>query len=125
MRMDGSGIIDTSERGSILHTWFYDAKYEMENGELSEILKDGYVTMGAIAYTKVELPLQASPDDVNVIYTTGENEMVLLTLTDNERWLCVEAGGGIKGWIEIQDFSYIKSVDKYGDEVFEGLSYAD
>lgn len=122
---DGSGILKTTERGNILHTWFYKARYEVENGTLSELKENGYVNMDYQVTVLSDLPLQASPTDETPAYTLKTSDVAKLTWTDDKKWICVENEDKLEGWFEVESFSYIKILDKYAGEVFSNLSYAD
>lgn len=122
---DGSGLLKTTERGNILHTWFYDAVYTVQNSNLVELKENGYINMDHPVTALADLPLQVSPEDSTPAYTMKAGESVRLTWTDNQKWICVENADRLKGWFEVENFSYITILDKYAGEVFSDLSYAD
>lgn len=123
LRIDGSSEITGLERGQKLHTWFYDAIYIVQNGLLIEYRENGYVLMNSNVTAKVSLPLQVSPTDPTLAYTLSPGEEVVITLTDDARWFCVQNSSGQTGWFEVEDFHTINSLP--ATDIFEGLFMAD
>lgn len=123
LKVDGSGEIMGQNRGKKLHTWFYDAKYQIDNGLIKETKENGMVLMNSAITAKVDLPLQISPVDATPAFTLDAGEHATITLTDDDKWFCVEKSGGLKGWFEITGFYSIGGVP--ATDVFDGLSMAD
>ncbi len=124
LSVDGSGIIKGKNRGNILHTWFYDAEYEIQNGEMKEILgENGYIMMNTEITALIDLPLQASPSDTTEAFTLYSGEAATITWTDNKSWCCIETADGLSGWFEVTDFSTINDTESIF--VFDGLYMAD
>jgi len=123
LKVDGSGEIAGQNRGKKLHTWFYDAKYQLNSGLIKEVKENGMVLMNAAVTAKVDLPLQISPVDATPAFTLDAGEHATITLTDDDKWFCVEKSGGLKGWFEITGFYSIGGVP--ATDVLDGLSMAD
>lgn len=123
LRIDGNSQITGMKRGRKLHTWFYDATYIMQSGLLVEYRESGYVHMSSSVTAKVPLPLQVSPTDTTLAYTLSSGDEIVITLTDNDRWFCVQNGSGQTGWFEVEGFYTING--QPATDVFDGLFMAD
>ncbi len=123
LKVDGSGIITGRKRGQKLHTWFYDATYELHGGLIQEVKPNGFVRMDAPVTAMVNLPLQVSPTDATASYTLNAGDTAVITLTDDMQWFCVKNTSGQKGWFEITGFYTINGMP--ATDVFDGLMMAD
>ena len=123
LKVDGSQIIEGTKRGAKLHTWFYDAKYRLAGGLIKEIKENGLVMMGTDITAKLNLTLQISPTNAMPAYILSTGEHATITLTDDDRWFCVETPGGLTGWFEITGFYTINGLP--ATDVFDGLLMAD
>ena len=124
LKVDGTNEITGSKRGMTLHTWFYDAIYNLQGGLIEESKLDGkYVRMDHPVTALVNLPLQVSPTDASAAYTLNAGDNAVITLTDDERWFLVKNTSGQKGWFEITGFYTING--QPATAVFDGLSMAD
>jgi len=122
----GNGAITTRKRACLLHTWHRVTHYRLtadaiveEPAEFYDMDLDTLVMMNP-------LPLLASPESTDIIITLHEGERVQLVATDDERWVRIRRErDGREGWIEVERFNYLPSVDKLAHEVFDGLCIAD
>ena len=122
--VEGDGTVKASNRGSILHTWFYDATYVIEDNKLVEKVEDGLYWMGWSGKALAQIPLQVSIRDTTPSYTVQPGDKISITWTDNIRWICIRHEDGREGWIDIRGETY-ESIGKPDYEIFEGLCYAD
>lgn len=123
--VDGSGYVTTHNRGHILHTWSYEAKYVIENGFLVEQIEDGLINMSSKVKLKADLPLQVSREDDTISYTVASGQDAVITWTDNEKWCFIETTDGNEGWFEVESFGTVKILGLWSGDVFEGLCMAD
>lgn len=139
IHLDGKGGLTARARGLVLHTWFYDEPWYLAgNGQLKrigldycsmqgydpdtgELLPDTPVTL------KINLPLFASPGSAVQSGIAKAGESASLTRTDNQAWVELRTVDGSLGWFELADgYRVLVNGTKYfGDEVFDGLTYAD
>ena len=123
LKVDGSKVITGTKRGAKLHTWFYDAKYSLSGGLIKEVKENGMVMMGTAVTALVDLPLQMSPTDSTPAFTLAAGEHATITLTDDEKWFCIEKPVGLTGWFSITGFHTINGMP--ATDVFDGLVIAD
>ena len=139
IHLDGKGGLTARARGQVLHTWFYDEPWYLAgNGGLKKIGLDYYAMQGYDPDTgellpdtpvtlKINLPLFASPGSAVQSGIAKAGESASLTRTDNQSWVELRTIDGTLGWFQLVDeFRVLVNGSKYfGDEVFDGLSYAD
>jgi len=122
---DGSGILTTSKRGSILHTWFYPQQYRLTSDrKLEEVPAELYPMKYLVKVVK-ELPLVKSPDDPSLSVTLNPGEDALIYASDDKEWLLIVNKDGLEGWVAIDNYNEIRGTGLTADEYFEGLIYAD
>lgn len=119
----GDGKIISSERASILQTWWIDKVYELKNNILQEVPQELYETDFVVGLLR-EVPIYQEKDEMSETFTVKEGEKIRLLGTDNISWIAIETQDGRKGWIKIDEYSTIHSVGLDALEVFEGLCYA-
>lgn len=126
VRVDGSGMIRTSSRGEILHTWFYDSEYVLnEKDELVVVEKDLYEMNAEVEVIK-EIVLKEGKGSSLPGITLNIGEKVTITETDNKSWCSVTNSEGKTGWFEIRNFDEMVGYEgSYASEFFSGLNYAD
>ncbi len=136
MCWDGSGIIHTMVRGSILHTWFFpaafvlDKKHTLHMAEQQlypmNIPKIGFTgfSRGANCTAKRNFPLQASPADSTIIRTMTPGEKFTIVASDNKRWCVVQTSVGTWGWFEIRN-GVVLPAGVRPLELMDGLCMAD
>ena len=121
----GNGTIGTSTRGGILHTWFYKDYYKLDsNHKLVHVPQDLYEMTWEVTVKK-SIPLLESRDSDKVIAYLEVGEKATILSSDDVSWCFVKKEDGTKGWFEIEGYSKIKGTDYTGEEVFEGLCFAD
>jgi len=139
IHLDGKGGLTARARGLVLHTWFYDEPWYLAgNGQLKRIGLDYYIMQGYDQDTgellpdtpvtlKINLPLFASPGSAVQSGIAKAGESASLTRTDNQAWVELRTVDGSLGWFELSDgYRVLVNGTKYfGDEVFDGLIYAD
>jgi hypothetical protein len=123
---DGAGTITTRQRGKVLHTWSYEARFHLANDTLVEEPAELY-DMGLYPLTmKHHLPLLMQPGDEEPFGVLRPGEHVQLVATDNRRWIHIQREDGLlDGWFEVQGFHRIPMVNAWARDVFEGLNQAD
>lgn len=139
IHLDGKGGLTARARGLVLHTWFYDEPWYLAgSGQLKKIGLDYYNMQGYDPDTgellpdtpvtlKINLPLFASPGSAVQSGIAKAGESASLTRTDNQAWVELRTVDGSLGWFELSDgYRVLVNGTKYfGDEVFDGLIYAD
>ena len=123
LKIDGSGKITGKKRGMSLHTWFYDAVYELDGGLIKEIIENGLVLMNTEITAKIDLPLQVSPTDSAPAFTLAAGQSGTITYTDDDSWFCIETQDGHTGWFKLVDYFTINGLP--ATDVFDGLLMAD
>jgi hypothetical protein len=122
--LDGSGIIKTKTRGSILHTWWFDDTFELNDDHILENVSPELVEMDSKLTMKKKLILYQSRDSNEISAELLPGENVMITLTDNKKWCLVEADNGKKGWFAIEK-SGIQGTNIHASEFFDGLCMVD
>lgn len=126
IKINGTGTIETMNRGKLLHTWFYKDEYrmEIEQHSLLQMPKDLYA-MNTEVTLLVDLPLKASKESDTQGITIKKGEQATILATDNQEWCLIENTQGKQGWFAVDNFNLIRELGKYASDVFEGLNYAD
>jgi len=121
----GDGTLDTQRRGEVVCTWFFTARYQMEEDALIWQEADAYemsipVTLG------VDLALTAIPGGSEVVATLPQGTETEIKETDNFSWVSFQLEDGSIGYASLGEdgFSLVDPpLPTY--EVFEGLNFAD
>lgn len=124
--IDHSGLVRTKTRGEILHTWFYDDSYRLnEADELVNVKQDIYEMNTEVEVIKeIKLKKSKGSDDDGI--TLNKGEKVNIDQTDNISWCRVTNSNGETGWFEVKNFYEIKGYEGMNaDEFFLGLNFAD
>ena len=124
INVDGSGIIATKSRGTILHTWFYPDSYTLSEDHTLEHIDQDLYPMNWPVTMKERLPLQKSRHDSTKIVVLEPGEKVTLLSSDNKNWVLVENSKGAKGWFAV-DKGTARGTGKPAHLIFEGLCHAD
>ncbi len=125
LKVDGSGVINTVQRGAILHTWFHPARYRLTDERSLEFVKQDLYEMNWPVTLKEELPLRAARDDDAIVKVLLPGDKVTILASDNKRWCLVETADGTRGWFAVEEYHRIVGTGKWAYEVFDGLSFAD
>ncbi len=143
MRFSGKEI-ETVLRTDILGTWRRPAQFVLafgyqydessstytENYHLTEVPQDLY-SMGLIAETKIDLPLQVSRTDATIVGVVPAGSKIAFGATDNLHWVYAESfDGQVCGWFYLDMSDYPTMINVNGtmmdeNDVFADLMYAD
>lgn len=121
--VNGSGVVRTQTRGDILHTWYYNDEFIVEDNALERVSKDLYLMNQKVTVIE-EITLKKSRTDASLGITLKVGEIVTIKETDNKKWCSVVNSKGETGWFEVYDFSMIKGTKKGAAGFFDGLDYA-
>ena len=129
LKIDGSGVIATTCRGRILHTWYYPCTYRMfkETGTLLEV-PQAFKVMNAHVRLKRDLPVLESPVHHKVTGVIKQGESATVEITDDQVWCRIRARDGTVGWFRIENGRVWLPLERalvLDYEVFDGLSDAD
>lgn len=124
--IDHSGLVKTKTRGGILHTWFFDDSYLLnEADELVKVKEDLYEMNTEVEVIKEITLKNAKGSDATGI-TLKVGEKVNIDQTDNLSWCRVTNAKGETGWFEVKNFYEVIGYEgMYADEFFLGLNFAD
>lgn len=127
LRIDGSGVIGTTCRGRVLHTWWYPCAFRVfeETGALGEV-PQAFKFMNAQVVLKRDLPLFPSPAHRQVTAVIPKGESATIELTDDQEWCRIRSRNGTTGWFWLTERGVVigtTSIPSY--EVFDGLSIVD
>lgn len=124
--IEHSGLVRTKTRGEILHTWFYDDSYRLnEADELVKVKQDTYEMNTEVEVIKEIILKKSKGSDANGI-TLKVGEKVNIDQTDNISWCRVTNSKGEIGWFEVKNFYEIKGYEGMNAEAFFlGLNFAD
>ena len=86
VKIDGSGVIQTYQRGAILHTWFFPAEYKLDEKHKLVFVESDLYSMNTKVVLKDKLPLQRSSSDATIIFTLGIGDHATIIGSDNEKW---------------------------------------
>ena len=123
--VDGSGEVRTRRRGRILHTWFYPARYKLDEKHRLEFVEEEFYIMDSPVTLLSELALQASPTDSRTVVVLQVGDKATIVGSDDRKWCLVETEDGHKGWFAVESNWTIAGTGKEADEIFEGLCHAD
>lgn len=124
INVSGDGILTAQTRGQILHTWFYDRDYRINQyGHLAGV-PAGFYHMGTPVTTRVDLTLTGKMGYGEPIEVKA-GELLVIESSDDIKFLQIQTSDGQIGYLEIEGFDRIKGTDYTGHDVFEGLNYAD
>lgn len=123
--VDGSGIIHTMVRGSILHTWFFPAAFTLSREHTLRMVEQPLYPMGTKCTVRRSFPLRASPTDSTIVATPGAGETFTIVASDNTRWCVVQTSMGTWGWFELDRYDTVLPHRMRADELMDGLSHAD
>jgi len=122
MTLDGSGIVRTTARGQILHTWFHPAYWRLDaSHRLVEIELPLYAMNRSVRVLR-PLTLRRSPTDARPGPRLLAGEQATILASDDVRWCLVRAASGATGWFALENW---RIEGREPHEYFEGLSYAD
>lgn len=124
--IDHSGILRTKSRGEILHTWYYDDSYLLnEKDVLVRVKQDSYEMNTEVEVIK-EITLKNAKESDDAGITLKVAEKVTIDQTDNISWCRVTNSEGETGWFEVKNFYEIVGYEGMNaDEFFLGLNFAD
>jgi hypothetical protein len=126
VKVDGSGTIRTRSRGEILHTWFYDSEYVLNEKDELVVVEKGLYEMNAEVEVIKEIVLKEAKGSNLPGITLNIGEKVTIKETDNKSWCSVTNSEGQTGWFEIRNFDEMVGYEgSYASEFFSGLNYAD
>lgn len=121
----GDGTLTTRNRGDILHTWFYEANYRLnEFYKFQFIAKDLYEMNWPVKVLQ-PLALQKSRSNTEIVTTLQVGEEAVILDSDNKEWCLVRTQKGVEGWFAVENYYHIRGTNYTADQVFEGLSFAD
>lgn len=120
----GNGTLTARTRGQVLHTWFYDKTYRINQfGHLSPVPTE-YYPMNTTVTLRVDLDITETPGG-QTLTTVFSGETLLIMATDDQHVLQVKTSDGEIGYLELDGFDRIRGTDYTGRDVFDGLNYAD
>ncbi len=119
--LDGSGVVRGTCRMRLIHTWYHECEYVMENGKLVCRPLE-WVAMNHPVTLRVPLRLRESPDGPELPHEIPAGTEAVLGMTDDMRW-CELVAGDIRGWFEVE--GNCKVGGRLSHEVFDGLVIAD
>jgi hypothetical protein len=125
--IDGSGVVRTTCRGRILHTWWYPCTFRVfeESGTLAEV-PQAFKVMKSAVRLKCDLPLFPSPEHNRPTAMIRSGESATIDLTDDEDWLRIRSQAGTVGWFRISgQYVQFGPTSLLSHEVFDGLDFAD
>jgi cell division protein FtsL len=124
-QLDEDGNIYGKMRLQILQTWFAESRWRLVDNKLVHMPENFFdVSSDQIHNLLVELPLYRNIGDEN-IYTIMAPQQVKFLLTDNKNWCKLKGEDGSEGWFKIEEFNYLPDLNRYSQEVFDNLSFAD
>lgn len=132
----GNGKLTTTTRANILQTWFYNDIFTLGTDQkLAHVDQEIYLIDQAAAGAHLsmlqDLPLHTDTSSVSatsIVTTLKKGEAATFIGCDENNWCKIEGANGVAGWIAIEDFDTIITIDGtrvLAGEVFEGLSIAD
>ncbi len=127
LRVDGSGVVRTTCRGSILHTWWYPCAYRVfeESGVLGEV-HQAFKVMNARVRLKRDLPLFPSPEHRRVTTVIRRGEWATIEVTDDQEWCRIRSPAGVTGWFWVTGGGVVIGTSTIpGQEVFDQLVIVD
>ncbi len=133
LRFDGDGVIEGYLRYTVLQTWFGDASYRLEDGEIALEPAEVYYARQPQTVTVLEpTAARASADETaKVITLDAGTELTLLGSDDNAWVLCAAPSGKETAdalWLHLRDGFEIETADGsygYAWAVLDGLLFAD
>lgn len=119
--VDGSGVVRGTCRMRLLHTWYHECEYTVENGKLVRRPR-GWVAMNHPVTLRVPLRLRESPDGPELPDEIPADTEAVLGTTDDMRW-CELIAGDIRGWFEVEGCCNVGG--RWATDIFDGLVIAD
>ena len=98
--IDGSGVVLGTRRGSVIHTWFYQAEYRISDHHTVEFVERDLYPMNSsvIVRQNLELFVERTDSEPGLMAPRGERATILAT--DDERWCLLEISRGKRGWFQ-------------------------
>ncbi len=124
LKYDGSGEVNTRQRGNILHTWFYPASYRLIGGHRFVFIEKELYTMNCWVTLRSDLTLQVSPADSTIAVALHAGDKGTIVASDDRKWCLFETELGVRGWFAVEGYSKIVGTGKDASDVFDGLHYA-
>ena len=129
----GDGTIEGYLRYAVLQTWFGDASYRLEDGEITRVAEEVYYARQPQTVTVLEpTAARASADETAETITLDiGTELTLLGSDDNAWVLCATPSGKETAdalWLHLRDGFEIETADGsygYAWSVLDGLLFAD
>ena len=139
IHLDGSGGLTALARGNVLHTWFFYEPWAIGADNMLHAIPQDYYPMWSYnpvtgeespetAVTlKMDLPLLQSPDSAEPYLTAQVGQTAYLVQTDNSEWIQLRTEDGELGWFQLSDHYQVlvSGIEYFGEEVFDGLTFAD
>ncbi|HBP38021.1 MAG TPA: hypothetical protein DD640_04640 [Clostridiales bacterium] len=139
IQLDSFGGLTALARGNVLHTWFYYEPWAIGADKLLHAIPQDYYPMWSYNWEtgeefpetavtlKMDLPLLQSPDSTEPFLTAQVGQTAHLVQTDNSEWIQLRTEAGDLGWFQLADHYQVlvSGIEYFGEEVFDGLSFAD
>ena len=117
----GNGIVESNCLGSVLSTWFYVCRYEMDSSGVFEEVEPETIELNLPVVLRRELTIHENRDPGSAKSVLKSGERATVVATDNREWCLIEAESGVRGWFAV-DVNKIEGV--HSGEVFDGLDFA-
>lgn len=125
INIDGSGIVNAVERGSILQTWWFPVQHKLSpKHTLIKVSKSIYPTDYEV-FIQQSIKVFIKKNSKSNSFALSEGEIVKIIGTDNKKWCLIETSTGKKGWFFINDDTTIGNEKLVDQVVFLGLCKAD
>lgn len=126
----GDGTITAQLRLSVLQTWWAPATWRLnEQDRIQQESQTAFVPYDEWNKSVLleDLPLHPSKDQASDTVVAPKGSTVTFVETDNIHWIKLEAGGGVSGWIYLNDFSTVMINGELREtiEIFKDLLFAD
>lgn len=153
LSVNGDGFCKVRIRSAYLQTWFVEAIYKVaKNGYLLKPNQVEYPVTAELSVSggtatlventpnfkgeppfysslklRMDLPLFTAPGSTTSAGKLKKGTIAVCTASNEAGWVKIQSTTGLVGWFELQDFNDIVIGGKTygGDQVFEGLFYAD
>jgi hypothetical protein len=126
--IDGSGIIRTNSRGTVLCTWFYPSEYRWSDdaGAFTEI-PQAFKPMKVNVTLKTDLDVSESARlPFRASNTLKAGTRAIIDLTDDVQWCRIRSSNGQSGWFFVTRENRLSNYDNapHAQDVFDGLPLA-